>query len=37
MPFLSPTTARLQFHALADNLGNFMRMLAMPRRRSRGR
>ena len=28
---------RLQLHALAYNLGNFMRTLAMPRRWSRGR
>jgi hypothetical protein len=28
---------RLQLHALAYNLGNFMRTLARPRRRNRGR
>ena len=28
---------RLQLHALAYNLGNFMRTLAIPKRRGRGR
>ena len=31
MPFLRRHAVRLQLHALAYNLGNFMRTLAMPK------
>jgi hypothetical protein len=35
MPFLPRQRHPLQLHALAYNLGNFLRMLAMPKSRGR--